>query len=271
MFMKMPEQTKDIVYNLLQEPTLDKFREFLHSQMGEHNAIEFKGQWIEKAALAKEMLAMANSQGGFIVFGVAENEDKTTRSDGLPEFRDKAVISNEISKFISSNLDYDIYSFQYDTAEYEALKGKKFQMLVVDDTPQYIPFLARQDSGTLKKNMIYVRRGTACEIANEEEIHAMLNRRINYLHPLNGKPLNLEEHLEQLKTLYKEIKENHIHYKNTLGNIMSYALTPAIKIITEGEKVVEPNPFYPEESYEQFISRMITAKKKKIERVMDLY
>ena len=39
----------------------------------------------------------------------------------------------------------------------------------------------------------------------------------------------------------------------------------------KGEKIVEPNPLYPSESYEEFISRMIVAKKKKIERVMDIY
>ena len=38
-----------------------------------------------------------------------------------------------------------------------------------------------------------------------------------------------------------------------------------------GEKVETPNPLYPDESYEQFIARMIVDKKKKIERVLDLY
>ena len=98
--MEFPKQLKDIVYKLLQEPTLDNFREFIHSQMGEHNAIDFKGQWIEGAALAKEILALANSKGGIIVFGVAENEDKTTKIDGLSEIRDKAVISNDIKNYI---------------------------------------------------------------------------------------------------------------------------------------------------------------------------
>lgn len=60
--MEFPKQLKDQVYTLLQEPTLDKFREFLHAQTGEHNAIDFKRQWIEDAALAKEILALANSQ-----------------------------------------------------------------------------------------------------------------------------------------------------------------------------------------------------------------
>ena len=171
--MDFPKQLKDQVYKLLQEPTLDKFRDFLHAQMGEHNAIDFKSKWIENATLVKEMLALANSQGGFIVFGVAENEDKSIRIDGLPKIKDKAVISNEIKNFISSNLKYEIYDFSYNTSEYEALNDKNFQMLVVEDTPECIPFLSKKDSGSLKQNMIYVRRGTSCEIANEEELQAI--------------------------------------------------------------------------------------------------
>ncbi len=269
--MEFPKQLKDQVFKLLQEPTLDQFREFLHAQMGEHNAIDFKSQWIENAALAKEMLALANSQGGFIIFGVAENEDKSMRVDGLPEIKDKAVISNGIKNFISSNLKYEIYDFSYNTSEYEALRDKNFQMLVVEDTPKFIPFLSKKESGSLKQNMIYVRRGTSCEIANEEEIQAMINRRMNYLHPLNGKPLQLEEHLKQLKILYEKIEKNHVYYKNGITDGISSFINSFAKLLVEGEKVVETNPLYPDESYEQFISRMIVEKKKKIERVLELY
>ena len=45
--MDFPKQLKDQVYKLLQEPTLDKFREFLHAQMGEHNAIDFKANGLK--------------------------------------------------------------------------------------------------------------------------------------------------------------------------------------------------------------------------------
>lgn len=269
--MDFPKQLKDIVYNLLQEPTLDKFREFLHAQTGEHNTIDFKGQWIENASLAKEILAMANSRGGIIVFGVAENEDKSTSIQGLSEIKDKAVISNGIKNFVSSNLKYEVYDFSYTTSEYEVLNGKHFQMLVVEDTPEHIPFLAKKESGTLKQNMIYIRRGTSCEIANEEELQGILNRRMNYFHPLNGEPLQLEEHLRQLKILYEKIDKNHVYYKNGILSGLSALLNPISELISKGEKVVEPNPLYPDESYEEFVSRMIVEKKKKIERVLDLY
>ena len=269
--MNFPKQLKDQVYKLLQEPTLDKFREFLHSQTGEHNSIDFKSQWIEDASLAKEMLAMANTQGGIIVFGVAENEDKSIRVDGLAEIKDKAVISNGIKNYISSDLKYEIYDFSYTTSEYEALNGKHFQMLVIEDTPEHIPFLAKKESGSLKQNMIYVRRGTSCELANENELHNILNRRINYMHPLTGEPLQLDEHLKQLKILYEKIDKEHVYYKNGFTDGMVTFLSSIAGIVSKGEKIVEPNPLYPDESYEEFVSRMIVEKKKKIERVLDLY
>lgn len=269
--MAFPKQMKDIVYALLQEPTLDKFREFLHGQMGEHNSIDFKGQWIEGASLAKEILSLANSQGGIIVFGVAENDDKSIRMDGLSEIRDKAVISNDIKNFVSSDLKYEVYDFSYTTSEYEVLKGKHFQMLVVEDTPERIPFLAKRESSSLKPNMIYVRRGTSCEIANEEELQRIINRRINYLHPLNGEPLQLDEHLRQLKILYEKLDKDRVYYKNGFTEGLSTVLSALTSCITKGEKIVEPNPLYPDEDYEEFISRMIATKKKKIERVLDLY
>jgi hypothetical protein len=144
-------------------------------------------------------------------------------------------------------------------------------MLVVEDKPEYIPFLSKKESGSLKQNMIYVRRGTSCEVANEEELQAMLNRRMNYLHPLNGEPLQLEEHLKQLKILYEKIEKNHVYYKDGLSVGMASFIESIEKMNVIGEKVLEPNPLYPDESYEQFVSRMIVEKKKKIERVLDLY
>lgn len=266
--MAFPKQLKDIVYALLQEPTLEKFREFLHAQLGEHNSIDFKEQWIEGAPLAKEILALANSKGGIIVFGVAENDDKSTRIEGLATIRDKAVISNDIKNYLSSDLKYEIYDFSYTTSEYEALNGKHFQMLVVEDTPDHIPFLAKKESGYLKQNMIYIRRGTSCEIANQEELREIISRRINYAHPLNGEPLNLEEHLNQLKVLYESIEKEKVYISGGMAEVLKNL---ASSMSFGGQKRTEPNPLYPDEEYDEFISRLIVAKKNKIERVLDLY
>lgn len=267
--MGFPKQMKDIVYALLQEPTLDKFREFLHEQLGENNSIDFKGQWIEGPALAKEILALANSQGGIIIFGVAEDKDKSTRIDGLSEIRDKAIISNDIKNFISSDLKYEVYDFSYTTSEYEVLNGKHFQMLVVEDVPEKAPFFAKRESGSLKQNMIYVRRGTSCEIANEEELVRMIERRINYKYPNSGSPLELSEHLSQLKDLYDGIEPMTRKRDGTINGSLSIISSVLNGFLGPYKEV--PNPAYPEESYDDFVAKMILEKKKKIERILDLH
>ena len=264
--MSFPKQIKDIVYQLLQEPTLDHFREFIRGQTGEHNSIDFKEQWLEKGKLAKIILAIANSGGGIVVFGVHENEDHSFTCYGLDEFRDKAVISNELKKYISPEIKYEVYDFSYSSSEYSELEGKRFQILVVDDTPQFIPFVSQKEGEDIKENTIYVRRGTMCEAANGVEIQAIVSRRVNYEFPHNGQPLELGEHLEQLEELYRHIDEIKREYSFAGLKAFSESLSNSLG----GRFKDNPNPFYPEESYDEYVARIIQEKKKKIERILEL-
>lgn len=273
--MNFKKNMKDSVYRLLQEPTLDRFREFLQDETGEHNAIDFKQEWIEKDKLAKLMLALANYGGGIVVFGIHENEDKTFSCDGLKELQAKERIGEWIKPYISSNLKYDVYDFYYQTSEYEVLNGKLFQILVIEDTPEFLPFIARKKGDNIKPSAIYIRRGTANEQVTEEELSHILERRMKHIFPVTGKPLDLEEHLEQLQILYDNIKPTVSTIKETediplfLQRLKKFAeLTKKISFGHEYE--TEKNPLYPEESYEQFIATLIDKKKKKIERVLDL-
>ncbi len=268
--MEFPKQIKDIVYKLLQEPTLDKFRDFLKAQTGEHNSIDFKGEWIRKGKLAKEILAIANSGGGIIVFGVAENEDKTFHYTGLPEIIDKAQIFNETKHLLPSTIKYEIYDFSYSDSEYNVLKDKKYQMVVVEDTPEFLPFISEKESDGIKENSIYIRKGTTCQLASKEDIEHMITRRINHMYPNNGLPLDLSEHLQQLKELYENINET--TYKANPASVKG--ITQVMLGLTSflGEQTVEvPNSLYPDESYDEFVSRMITEKKNKIVRILDLH
>lgn len=45
---------------------------------------------------------------------------------------------------------------------------------------------------------------------------------------------------------------------------MTSFLSSVANLITKGEKIVDPNPLYPDETYEEFVSRMIVEKKKKL-------
>jgi len=271
--MEFPKQIKDIVFKLLAQPTLDNFREFLTSQTGEHNPIDFKEKWVDKISLVKEMLSIANIGGGFIVFGIREKDDKTFEPLGLETLRDKAEISNEVKNFIASDLKYDVYDFEYSTAEYKELQGRKFQMLSIEDTPEYLPFFSRRDGGEgsnkVFSDRIYIRRGTSCELINENEFKQLIQRRIEHIYPNSGKALDLEQHLEQLRTLYSKISRYKIIYKNSgITNFLS-AFGEKISTLT-GESESIPNPLYPDEGYEEYLSRMVIEKKKRIERLLEL-
>ncbi len=267
--MKLQKNIKDVVYSLLNEPTLENFRKFLAQQTGEHNSVDFKKIWIDKSILAKEILAIANSGGGFIVFGVQENKDKTFDPVGLDTLAGKEQVSNEIKNIISSSLKYEIHDFEYSSSEYEKLINKKFQILVVEDTPEHLPFISKKEAGSDGKGKIidatiYIRRGTSCEKADEEDLQRLIKRRLEYMYPVNGEPLELKEHLKQ----YDNIEP--YNYETQGGILTAFSNLAKISESIVGKQKKIENPLYPEENYEEYIARLITIKKKKIERVLEL-
>lgn len=276
----MNYQIKDKFYDgFLKSPSKDNFRKFLKENCGELNEIDFKLGWIDKGQLSKMILSMANSHGGIIVVGVNENEDGTLSLEGLAQLKDKADINNEISKYVPPGLDYEVFDFVYDASEYTAVENKKFQLLIIHDTPERLPFISMKETTGLKSDTIYIRRGTKCEIANAHEIEKMLEAKIQTIFKESSN-LSLEEHLNQLKILYSELpqKINVLVRKGKLSQsattmleTLSKSIGKAYGILGEPDQYEEiDNPNYPEESYEAFIVRMIQLKKLKIEKFLDL-
>ena len=272
----MYSQLKDHFYDqFLKEPTKDHFVEFMKSSCGELDDMDFKESWIEKGSLAKIMLAMGNYGGGIVVFGVRENDDNTYNLTGLDEFKDGADVNNMIASLVPPDLDYRLLSFNYDSEVYGEIKGKKFQIIVINDTPDRLPFVSLGDSESCNKDNIYIRRGTKSEKATARDIESILERKIATMYS-NSNELSLEEHLCQLKILYNELpKEIKVLVKKGELNPASAALAElankmSILVGTRDQYEYQKNPFYPDETYEQFISRMIKHKKYRIEKVLDL-
>ena len=267
---------KDHFYDqFLKEPTKDNFRDFMKKSCGELNEMDFKETWIDKGPLAKIMLAMANNGGGIIVFGVKENEDNTFDILGLDSLKDTADISNSISRLVSSSLDYEVFNFVFDSDVYGKFENKKFQIMVIHDTPERLPFVSLGQSEKIEKDVIYVRRGTKSEKATSEEINRIIERKIATIYSENT-DMSLDQHLEQLKKLYSELPQK-IQVLVRKGTQPNFAA--ALKVFgerigalygTPDEYEEKDNPNYPDEGYEAFILRMINAKKLKIEKVLDL-
>ena len=269
-------QIKDHFYDqFLKEPTKDNFRDFMKKSCGELNEMDFKETWIGKGPLAKIMLAMANNGGGIIIFGVKENEDNTFDVLGLDNLKDTADISNSISRLVSSSLDYEVFNFVFDSDVYGEFENKKFQIMVIHDTPERLPFVSLGQSEKIEKDVIYVRRGTKSEKATSEEINRIIERKIATIYSENT-DMSLDQHLEQLKKLYSELPQK-IRVLVRKGSQPNFAA--ALKVFgerigalygTPDEYEEKDNPNYPDEGYEAFILRMIDAKKLKIEKVLDL-
>lgn len=204
-----------------------------------------------------------------------ENEDNTFDILGLDSLKDTADISNSISRLVSSSLDYEVFNFVFDSDVYGKFENKKFQIMVIHDTPERLPFVSLGQSEKIEKDVIYVRRGTKSEKATSEEINRIIERKIATIYSENT-DMSLDQHLEQLKKLYSELPQK-IQVLVRKGTQPNFAA--ALKVFgerigalygTPDEYEEKDNPNYPDEGYEAFILRMINAKKLKIEKVLDL-
>lgn len=272
MYMINP-QIKDVFYKeLSNEPTIENFRKFVKNNCGEFDNIDFKEEWIDKGKLSKLLLALANSRGGIIVIGLKEESNNSIVPVGLNEFKDKADINSSIAKYVPPELDYQVFDFDFQTAEYEKLNGKKFQMIIVSDTPDRLPFISLAESNDIEKDIIYVRRGTKCEKATKTDIERILNLKISTIYTGNS-DMSLVEHLSQLKTLYNELPQKiNVLVKKGEPALWAHNFSKALHAITgtPDEYEEQDNPNYPKESYEMFVLRMLNAKKLRIEKVLDV-
>jgi predicted HTH transcriptional regulator len=248
----MPK-SKELI-RFLELPCIETFASYFRSQTGEHNYIDYKKEWTSDGKLAKDILGFANSGGGAIIVGITENADKSYNPDGLNELRDHTQINDKIKKYLPPELEYDVFDLEFpQTDEYGHHKGKMFQAVVIDDAPESVPFVScNKKEGELDENSIYCRRGTSTSKASNKEIKDMFERRMNsYIESINVELFS--SHLSQLKELYSNISAE--RYESTLKGF-----------IFAGKRI--KNEYYPEESIDEFISKMIEIKKSMIEQMV---
>ena len=238
---------KEEFAKFVEDPTREGLRDILKNHLGETKNLDFKESWEDWPKTAKHILGFANCGGGCIIYGVSQRSDGSFDPVGLQKIVDKADITKGVQKFIPNKVEYNVYDFAYEESEYPKIKGKKFQILLVNDCPKYIPFVSMTDGEGIRKNAIYIRREGETVEANYEELQEVINRRIETAY--NSKSENeLERQLAQLKVLYKSIPK----YVSMLDK-----LSLSVSFMVE-------NPNYPNETLEEFINKLIEIKKKKI-------
>lgn len=119
----------------------------------------------KKGELLKDILAFANAwrrADAFIVIGVKEQKGEKNVV-GVAEFLDDA----QLQQFVNSKTQKPL-SFSY-----QNLKFKGMDIAIIHIPVQERPFYIVKDYGKLKKNTVYIRRGSATDEATPDEIATM--------------------------------------------------------------------------------------------------
>jgi predicted HTH transcriptional regulator len=229
-------------------PTRQKFDELLHSHVGEYDNLDFKGEWPDYSSIARHILAMGNCGGGALVIGVSQSDDGSLKAEGLQSIKDKADIHKGVSKYLPKLTDklWEVINFPFED-------GRKFQVVLVEYLPHILPLVSEADGAKINIAKVYVRRGTCSVEANYHELQKVLNARIETGHSSTNL-LALQGHLDELRMLYKRIP----------------AYTSFVELIGERWEQAgsERNPDYPQESYEQYIAKLIERKKRIIDALI---
>jgi hypothetical protein len=258
--MRVSSKTKGIheaFARFFEHPSRESFRDFLATHLGEFSHVDFKREWPAWDKVARHVLALANSEGGCLISGVSQRPDGTLEPTGLERLADKANVTNGIKKYVPESVlrDLDVLDFNFEAAEYPAIVGRQFQIVIVEDEPKHLPVVAQVGSENLRANAIYVRRGAASEEASHEEVQRIISRRVETAHS-SAADITLEGHLAQLKILYSE-------FKPRLSELLGAGL-----IEVELQQARRKNPSFPSEAYHEFVGRMIRIKQKMIEALV---
>lgn len=233
------------------QPTRDTLRDLLKYGSGEANQFDFKEIWPEKHKIAKHILALANSGGGALIIGVKDNGD--LEASGIPPGGkiDKTDVTKQVSAYLPRSLKFDILDFDYPIdSEYAKIKGKSFQVVIVNCDESELPYLCCKDHPELKSNVVYIRKRQESTEANHEDLQEVINRRLKS-GASTPSMISLKEDLDQLKTLYKEMDSfSRLIPIESINRLLGY----------------KPSQYAPEESLEEFVAELIRLKKEKIKR-----
>lgn len=251
---KPPKGLHEAFARFFEQPTRPALRTLIKENIGEFDHLDFKSEWPEGAALARHVLGLANSGGGVIVVGVVEAGDKSLSAEGLPAFQDKTAVLSSFRKYVPDPIEVGVYDFSFNESEYGPIKGKRYQVVLVEDRPSHLPFLCKADGKNIRAAAVYVRDGVATVEASHEQMQRIINRRISTGHS-TSREMTLRDHLDELKALYDAIRERvpnpvfQMHVRD-IGSV--------------------PNPAYPRQSMDEFVALMIDQKKSVIEAIVNV-
>jgi len=198
------QRIKEDIARFIADPTRDGLTELIRYFGGEFDQYELKEAWPPVPRMAKTALAIANSGGGVILFGI---RDATLDPVGLTELMSKQQVFDTFRQYVPSALldEIALLDFDYAGSEYGPLAGKQIQVLAVPDIPDAIPFVCEdewhQGDDHVRRSAIYVRSGTNTREATYDQVQKMITRRLEHTVPQSS-TARVRRELDQLRELY---------------------------------------------------------------------
>ncbi len=233
------QRIKEDIVRFVSEPTREGLQELIRFFGGEFDQYELKESWPPLPRMAKTVLAIANSGGGVILFGI---RDATLEPVGLAELASKQTVFDTFRSFIPPPLmnEITLLDFDYADATYEPLRGKQIQVLAIPDLPEFIPFVCEEewhkDDDHVRRGAIYVRSGTNTREGNYDQVQRLLNRRIEAVGPQPSTG-HVKRELDQLRLLEMAALGAEPAYGAYLGDLISrkrVSLERALGLIPDG-------------------------------------
>lgn len=184
--------------------TLKDIEDLIDNQIEESTELEYKSsvrtpnpKWKEE--VAKDVSAMANANGGVIIYGIREKSGENGHSipSEITPIPVKDMSKDSLMQIISANIQPKIENIEINTIEYDANN-----VLYVVCIPQSIT--AHQNKLT---KQYHIRRNSVIEAMEDYEIRDIMNR---VKHPL----IELDFEIIKTITVKKQIRQGIMSYEN---------------------------------------------------------
>ena len=164
--------TKDIITNAAKAKRESKYFDFKESI----NLVQTR-DWCE---IVKDIAAMANSGGGCILFGVANNGDISGWNVDPVLNLDPAVITDQMNKYTGDQFsDFELQSLQKNDKKIAALVIESAQQPLIFIRPGTYDVGEGKQKNAFAQGTIYFRHGAKSEPGNSRDLMGFLDRKMD--------------------------------------------------------------------------------------------